>query len=97
MQPPLRFAALSPGLSHSCGIDVDGQAWCWGFGQGGQAIHQQQEGVRLVMAAPLDDDETGAGELGKPTAGGAFMAANGFGQGGGGDRTPAGGAVVSRQ
>lgn len=35
-QPPQRFAQLSPSRLHSCGLDLSGQAWCWGFGQGGQ-------------------------------------------------------------
>lgn len=34
--PPLRFVAFSAGMLHGCGIDAGGQAWCWGFGQGGQ-------------------------------------------------------------
>lgn len=35
-QAPARFAEVSPSLRHSCGIDASGQAWCWGFGLGGQ-------------------------------------------------------------
>jgi alpha-tubulin suppressor-like RCC1 family protein len=35
-QAPMRFASLSPSRLHSCGIDLAGQAWCWGFGAGGQ-------------------------------------------------------------
>ena len=34
--PTLRFAEISPGQIHSCGLDAAGQAWCWGFGIGGQ-------------------------------------------------------------
>lgn len=33
---PMRFASLSPAQLHSCGLDASGQAWCWGFGIGGQ-------------------------------------------------------------
>ena len=33
---PMRFASLGPGQIHSCGLDAAGQAWCWGFGVGGQ-------------------------------------------------------------
>lgn len=35
-QPALRFTALSLSLRHGCGLDATGQAWCWGFGLGGQ-------------------------------------------------------------
>jgi alpha-tubulin suppressor-like RCC1 family protein len=35
-QAPAHFAEMSPSLRHSCGIDTSGQAWCWGFGLGGQ-------------------------------------------------------------
>jgi alpha-tubulin suppressor-like RCC1 family protein len=35
-QPALRFASFSMGERHGCGIDTAGQAWCWGFGLGGQ-------------------------------------------------------------
>jgi alpha-tubulin suppressor-like RCC1 family protein len=35
-QAPSRFAQLSPSRLHSCGLDVSGQPWCWGFGLGGQ-------------------------------------------------------------
>lgn len=35
-QPALRFAAISASLRHGCGLDAAGQAWCWGFGRGGQ-------------------------------------------------------------
>jgi alpha-tubulin suppressor-like RCC1 family protein len=35
-QAPARFTEVSPSLRHSCGIDTSGQAWCWGFGLGGQ-------------------------------------------------------------
>ena len=33
---PQLWASLSPGERHSCGLDSAGQAWCWGFGLGGQ-------------------------------------------------------------
>lgn len=30
------FLALATGASHTCGIDADGQAWCWGKGDDGE-------------------------------------------------------------
>jgi hypothetical protein len=30
------FVQLSAGVSHVCGVDVDGDAWCWGVGSNGQ-------------------------------------------------------------
>jgi alpha-tubulin suppressor-like RCC1 family protein len=32
--PPLRYIQAS--IGHSCGLAADGQAWCWGYGLGGQ-------------------------------------------------------------
>ena len=26
-----RFASLTAGFNHSCGLDASGQAWCWGY------------------------------------------------------------------
>ncbi|CAN5214549.1 hypothetical protein BH11PSE10_BH11PSE10_14430 [soil metagenome] len=48
-QPSLRFASLSPSRLHSCGIDVAGRAWCWGFGVGGQLGN----GLHNDSAAPV--------------------------------------------
>ncbi len=33
---PMLFKELSPAQVHSCGLDLAGQAWCWGMGLGGQ-------------------------------------------------------------
>lgn len=46
---PLRFGALSLSLRHGCGIAVDGQAHCWGFGVGGQL----GDGRSLDSATPV--------------------------------------------
>jgi alpha-tubulin suppressor-like RCC1 family protein len=35
-QAPARFTEISLSRLHGCGIDTAGQAWCWGFGVGGQ-------------------------------------------------------------
>jgi alpha-tubulin suppressor-like RCC1 family protein len=32
----LSFSSLSAGYSHTCGLDADGSAWCWGYGAFGQ-------------------------------------------------------------
>jgi alpha-tubulin suppressor-like RCC1 family protein len=32
----LAFARLSGSIRHTCGLDVEHRAWCWGFGLGGQ-------------------------------------------------------------
>ena len=31
-----RFEALKAGLAHTCGVDMDGRAWCWGNNATGQ-------------------------------------------------------------
>ena len=30
------FTGLASSMNHSCALAVDGQAWCWGLGLGGQ-------------------------------------------------------------
>jgi alpha-tubulin suppressor-like RCC1 family protein len=41
--PDLRFASLHGGRLHTCGLDLDGQAYCWGLNEQGQ----------VGVAAPL--------------------------------------------
>jgi len=48
-QAPIRFGQLKSSLRHSCGLDVSGQAWCWGFGLGGQLGN----GANADSAAPV--------------------------------------------
>ena len=48
-QAPARFAKLSPSRLHSCGLDTAGQAWCWGFGIGGQL----GDGLSADSATPV--------------------------------------------
>ncbi len=48
----LRFALLSAGLSHTCGVAVDGAAYCWGEGIGGKlgnnAVASSPTAVRVT-------------------------------------------------
>ena len=48
-QAPNRYTQLSPSRLHSCAIDIAGQAWCWGFGLGGQLGN----GAAVDSAAPV--------------------------------------------
>jgi alpha-tubulin suppressor-like RCC1 family protein len=32
----LLFASVAPGFFHTCGVTVEGQAYCWGYGRFGQ-------------------------------------------------------------
>lgn len=32
----IRFQSVSTGLRHTCGIDLEGSAWCWGLNDNGQ-------------------------------------------------------------
>src|SRR5512146_1102017 len=34
--PGVAFRQISAGYSHSCGLGIDGQGWCWGWGVPGQ-------------------------------------------------------------
>lgn len=49
-QEPLRFAAISPSRLHSCGLDATRQAWCWGFGLGGQLGNGRSTGSATPVA-----------------------------------------------
>jgi alpha-tubulin suppressor-like RCC1 family protein len=49
-QPPRLFAQLSPSRLHSCGLDISGQAWCWGFGLGGQLGNGQSANSAAPVA-----------------------------------------------
>ena len=47
--PDFRLVSVSSGGSHSCGIHVDGHAYCWGAGQFGQLGH----GATILVANPF--------------------------------------------
>jgi alpha-tubulin suppressor-like RCC1 family protein len=44
-----RFTSLGLSLNHSCGLTSDGEAWCWGFGLGGQL----GDGLRTNSQTPV--------------------------------------------
>lgn len=46
----LRFASLSPGLSHSCGTTRSGEGYCWGANEHGQL----GSGTRTSSATPVE-------------------------------------------
>jgi alpha-tubulin suppressor-like RCC1 family protein len=51
---PTRFTSLSMGRAHTCGVDADGAAWCWGgntYGQLGDGTKDE----RLIPTAVLGD------------------------------------------
>jgi alpha-tubulin suppressor-like RCC1 family protein len=45
----LRFASLSAGGAHACGIATDGRAWCWGANVAGQLGN----GTKAARATPV--------------------------------------------
>jgi alpha-tubulin suppressor-like RCC1 family protein len=48
VQTSLRFQSISAGGSHTCAIDLSGEAWCWGGNDAGQL----GEDPRLVLFTP---------------------------------------------
>lgn len=51
------FATVSAGLDHTCGVTVDGDAFCWGANDDGQL----GDGTRDVSAVPVPVAEPGGG------------------------------------
>lgn len=51
LESPLRFVSLAAGLGPgvTCGLVATGEAWCWGFGIGGQL----GDGRRLTSSTPV--------------------------------------------
>lgn len=44
------FVRLAASIRHTCGIDAAGQAWCWGFGIGGQLGDGRRENSTVPVA-----------------------------------------------
>jgi len=70
--PTVRFASVSAGAWHTCGVTVDGAAYCWGW------IHQSQPGSRdtsqfSLVPVPIIGDH----QFSAVTAGGVFTGAGG--------------------
>jgi alpha-tubulin suppressor-like RCC1 family protein len=45
-----RFARVAASIRHTCGLDLSGQAWCWGFGEGGQLGDGRRENSPAPVA-----------------------------------------------
>ena len=53
---PVRFASLTMGRTHACGLDADGAAWCWGENSYGQ-LGDESVDDRLTPTAVAGDHE----------------------------------------
>jgi alpha-tubulin suppressor-like RCC1 family protein len=49
-----QFTYVSVGYHHSCGIDADGAAWCWGTEIAGELGHAQAQGGISPRPAPVE-------------------------------------------
>ena len=45
-----RFTRIAASIMHTCALDVGGQAWCWGAGQGGQLGDGRRESSPVPVA-----------------------------------------------
>ncbi len=45
-----RVARVAASIRHTCAIDMNGQAWCWGFGEGGQLGDGRRENSPVPVA-----------------------------------------------
>jgi alpha-tubulin suppressor-like RCC1 family protein len=52
-----RFSSIATGSLHTCGLDLDDKAWCWGFNRGGEA-GQGHDDDQIDRPAPVVDDHT---------------------------------------
>ena len=51
---PVEFTDITAGYRHSCGVDSDGAAWCWGrdkSGQVGDGDDDQEDELAPVQVA----------------------------------------------
>lgn len=49
-----RYVALSSGVWHTCGLDLEGQAFCWGYNTGGQLGNGQDGGPDLLVVVEAE-------------------------------------------
>lgn len=74
-----KLISISAGGSHTCGIDIDGAAYCWGDGMLGQIGRQLAVGSTLIDSSyPVDVDMSGVlngKKLAQISAGGAHTCA----------------------
>lgn len=49
------FVAVCTGLSHSCGLDASGRAWCWGLNTAGQL----GDGTQITNPKPVEVESSG--------------------------------------
>jgi alpha-tubulin suppressor-like RCC1 family protein len=68
-----RAVAVTAGSDHTCAIDVTGQAWCWGRGDGGQL----GDGATTDQPAPVAVTLPGGLTVASLSAGGAHTCAVG--------------------
>lgn len=53
--PPTPWASVAPGFSHSCGIQVDGTLWCWGYNGNGELGLGDLEARRVPTKVDIDN------------------------------------------
>ena len=50
--PDLEFTTITSGAVHTCGLDVSGAAWCWGFASQG-ALGTGASDVLVTAPSPV--------------------------------------------
>jgi hypothetical protein len=51
----IRFGALTAGSEHTCGVTLDGRAWCWGDNRSGQLGHGDVEASGIKVSPVAGD------------------------------------------